>query len=175
MLSQREGLQGFIRSLVKAIDKRTIDINEEFILNAISCITNILFYDIPSAELLNNDIRIAIFHSIKLYILATQNEEIQIETVRVLSNLSRHAALCDQFADDNTFLDALTVVLDHTLRDLVFYSVGIIINITLHESSRRTLLEKQIILPKLINVLRDSNIEDIDLSRVAAKALHNMT
>ena len=30
-------------------------------------------------------------------------------------------------------------------------------------------------IPKLIDVLRDSNIEDIDLSKVAAKALHNMT
>lgn len=61
----------FIMSLVKAIDKRTINKNEEFILNAISCITNILFYDIPQQELLNDDIRTAIFNSIKLYILAT--------------------------------------------------------------------------------------------------------
>ena len=30
-------------------------------------------------------------------------------------------------------------------------------------------------MPKLVDVLRDSNIEDIDLSKVAAKALHNMT
>jgi hypothetical protein len=65
-----------VNSLVKAIDKRTIDNNEEFILNAISCLTNILFYDIPSRELLSNEIRINIFNSIKLYILATQNEEI---------------------------------------------------------------------------------------------------
>ena len=56
---------------MKAIDKRTIDKNEEFILNAISCITNVLFYDIPNKELLTNDIRIDIFNSIKLYILAT--------------------------------------------------------------------------------------------------------
>jgi hypothetical protein len=61
----------FVKSLVKAIDKRTIDNNEEFILNAISCLTNILFYDIPSRELLSNEIRINIFNSIKLYILAT--------------------------------------------------------------------------------------------------------
>ena len=67
------------------------------------------------------------------------------------------------------------MVLDHTLRDLVFYSVGIIINITLHEDSRVAILEKEIVVPKLIEVLRDSNIEDIDLSKVAAKALHNMT
>tara|TARA_B110000285_G_C14896425_1_gene501088 strand:+ start:187 stop:564 length:378 start_codon:yes stop_codon:yes gene_type:complete len=77
--------------------------------------------------------------------------------------------------NDSTFLEALTVVLDHTLRDLVFYSVGIIINITLHEDSRVAILEKEIVVPKLIEVLRDSNIEDIDLSKVAAKALHNMT
>lgn len=165
----------FITTLVKAIDKRTINKNEEFILNAISCITNILFYDIPQQELLNDDIRTAIFNSIKLYILATQNEEIQIETVRVLSNLSRHAVLCNEFVTDSTFLEALTVVLDHTLRDLVFYSVGIIINITLHEESRQAILERETVIPKLIDVLKDSNIEDIDLSKVAAKALHNMT
>jgi len=56
---------------VKAIDRRTIKNNEEFILNAISCITNILFYDVPHAQLLTTEIRTAIFHSIKLYILAT--------------------------------------------------------------------------------------------------------
>lgn len=67
------------------------------------------------------------------------------------------------------------MVLDHTLRDLVFYSVGIIINITLHEESRQKLIEKVNIIPKLIDVLRDANIEDMDLSKVAAKALHNMT
>jgi len=72
-------------------------------------------------------------------------------------------------------LEALTIVLDHTLRDLVFYSVGIIINITLHEETREKIVQKQNVIPKLIDVLRDSNIEDIDLSKVAAKALHNMT
>jgi flagellin-specific chaperone FliS len=31
-----------------------------------------------------------------------------------------------------------------------------------------------LLIPKLIDVLRDSNIEDLDLSKVAAKALHNL-
>ena len=35
----------------------------------------------------------------------------------------------------------LVVVLDHTLRDLVFYSVGIIINMSLHEEVRPALLK----------------------------------
>jgi hypothetical protein len=71
-----EQIQEFIEALIGAIDKRTIDKHEEFILNAISCITNILFYDVPAKQILSNDVRIKIFDSIKLYILATQNEEI---------------------------------------------------------------------------------------------------
>jgi hypothetical protein len=74
---------------------------------------------------------------------------------------------------DKTFLEALIVVLDHTLRDLVFYAIGIIINITLHEDIRPKVLDKNVI-PKLIDVLKDANIEDMDLAKVAAKALHNV-
>lgn len=92
----------------------------------------------------------------------------------MLSNLSRHRELCEVFVSDKVFLEGLTVVLDSTLRDLVFYSIGIIINITLHESSRPKVLEKGVI-AKLVNVLRDSNIEDMELAKVSAKALHNIT
>jgi hypothetical protein len=92
----------------------------------------------------------------------------------VLSNLSRHAVLCEEFVSDKNFLEALTIVLDLTLRDLVFYAIGIIINITLHSASRPKVLDKGVIV-KLIDVLKDSNIEDLNLSKVAAKALHNMT
>ena len=94
----------------------------------------------------------------------------------MLSNLSRHALLCNEFVDDKTFLEALTVVLDNTLRDLVNYSVGIIINVTLHPESRMNILESTTdIVPKLVDVLKDSNIEDIEMSKVVSKALHNLT
>lgn len=116
----------------------------------------------------------------KQYLLETQNEEIQIESVRVISNLSRHASICELILDDATFLQTLCVVLDHNLRDLVFYSVGIIINISLHskgDTAANKLLaitEGGSVLEKLVDVLKDSNLEDMDLARVAAKALHNL-
>lgn len=94
--------------------------------------------------------------------------------MRVLSNLSRHAPLCEVFVSDKSFVETIVIVLDHTLRDLVFYAIGIIINITLHEASRPKILDKNVI-SKLIDVLRDANIEDMDLSKVAAKALHNIS
>ena len=113
------------------------------------------------------------FHTLKGYLLITSNEELQIEAVRVLSNLSRHSDLCLEFVNDKTFLEAICVVLEHTLRDLVFYTIGIVINITVHEATRPKILDKGIV-SKLIDVLKDSNIEDMELSKVSAKALHNI-
>lgn len=91
-----------------------------------------------------------------------------------MSNLSRHSKLCgDEFTKDKEFCKTLVQVLDNNLRDLVFYSVGIIINMSLHEAVRPTLLEMDV-LNKLIEVLKDANLEDMDLAKVAAKALHNL-
>lgn len=45
--------------------------NEEFILNSISCITNVLFYDTPQEPLFSDATRLHIFRSSKDFILAT--------------------------------------------------------------------------------------------------------
>ena len=95
--------------------------------------------------------------------------------MRTLSNLSRHPLVCtDQFAKAEDFLSMLNVILDHTIRDLVFYSIGIIINMSLHGECRPVLLEQAPIVDKLIGVLSDANLEDMDLAKVAAKAIHNL-
>ena len=88
--------------------------------------------------------------------------------------MSRHRQLsADEFTKEEEFLSMLVIVLDHTLRDLVFYSVGIIINMSLHEEVRPALLKLPVV-DKLIDVLRDANLEDMDLAKVAAKAIHNL-
>ena len=118
--------------------------------------------------------RSKIFQTFKNFLVATQNEEIQIETVRVLSNLSRHRQLSEtEFSNEEGFLCMLVIVLDHTIRDLVFYSVGIIINMSMHADARPALLKLPVV-DKLIDVLKDANLEDMDLARVAAKAIHNL-
>ena len=122
---------------MSAIQRRSVEKSEEFILNAISCTTNMLFYDTSATHLLSNQMRLLIFDTLKPHLLSTQNEEIQIESVRVISNLSRHGDLCNQFLADSEFLQTVGCVLEHTLRDLVFYSVGIIINMSLHGEKRQ--------------------------------------
>jgi hypothetical protein len=71
------------------------------------------------------------------------------------------------------------VVLDHNLRDLVYYTVGIVINISIYGKNVHNLLmidgvNNASILEKLFDVLKDSNLEDMDLARVSAKALNNL-
>ena len=66
-----DNIKIFIDKLLVAIKKRNIEQHEEFILNAISALTNLLFYDVPHYELLNNEMRINIFTTTKSYILAT--------------------------------------------------------------------------------------------------------
>lgn len=89
--------------MVGAMERKKLQRSEEFILNAVSCATNLLFYDTPSqgqTEIFDNAIRVRIFKAIKLYTLETSNEELQVEAVRVLSNLSRHVDLCEAFVAD---------------------------------------------------------------------------
>jgi hypothetical protein len=117
----------------------------------------------------DNITRVKIFKAVKLYVLEISNEELQIEAVRVLSNLSRHPALCEEFVADKTFIEALIVILDHTQMELVYFTIGIIINVTMHESPRSKIFAQQpLLIPKLIDVLKDANIEDMALAKVAA-------
>jgi hypothetical protein len=66
----------FIGQVCEAVDRRAIETNEEFILNAISCVTNILYYDTAQEPLFSNDLRRKVFFSFKDFLLATANEEI---------------------------------------------------------------------------------------------------
>jgi hypothetical protein len=62
--------------LSDAITKCNIDQNEEFILNAVSCITNILYYDTAQSPLFEPETRTAVFSAAKNYLLETKNDEI---------------------------------------------------------------------------------------------------
>ena len=44
---------------------------------------------------------------------------------------------------------------------------------SLHEKVRPALLEMKVV-DKLIDVLKDANLEDMELAKVAAKAIHNL-
>lgn len=72
----KQPLGQFVVELSSAITKCNIDQNEEFILNAVSCITNILYYDTAQSPLFEPETRTAVFTAAKNYLLETKNDEI---------------------------------------------------------------------------------------------------
>ena len=64
-------LNEFIKQLCGAINRRNIEDNEEFVLNAVSCITNILYYDTSQKPLLTGELRGTVFHCVKNFLVAT--------------------------------------------------------------------------------------------------------
>ena len=181
----RKDLQEFIQLVVRSLEMMTLEKNEEYILNSVSCLTNILFYDTPQEnkedELVSQKSREQIFRFVSPFVYTSQNDEVQIETVRVLSNLSRHLHMCRTFADldkaqeeERSFADVLLLLVQNSLRELVYYGIGILINVSLHKECRVAILSRPFI-DQLTNVVRDCNIEDMELAKSAIKALLNLT
>lgn len=87
-------VEKFFASSMNAIGSKTLTDSEECILNIIACFTNFLFYD-------NNDfsifterngekLRTACMKRVGIYIIESDNEELRVESMRVLCNLSRN-------------------------------------------------------------------------------------
>jgi hypothetical protein len=58
LISKANLLESYLSNLMGAVAMREVAKNEEFILNAISCTTNILFYDTAQLSILSNNTRI---------------------------------------------------------------------------------------------------------------------
>lgn len=77
--------------MLESMKNKKVEKSEELILNVISLLTNMLFYDTPSKEIVTDvNLKREIFKFVLPHVFASQNEEMQVESVRVLSNLSRH-------------------------------------------------------------------------------------
>ena len=74
--THKEPLGEFVKELSMAVSKSSLEQNEEFILNAVSCITNILYYDTASSPILTPELRSQVFGCVKKYLLETKNDEI---------------------------------------------------------------------------------------------------
>ena len=71
--------------------------------------------------------------------------------------------------DSDALLTALVDVLDNKTRDIIFYNIGLLINISLNTTGRKKVTK--LCLSKVILILKESNIEDMDLSKVVCNAL----
>lgn len=74
--NSKDGVVKFSAKVLDAILRKNINENEEFLLNAISCLTNLLFYDTPTNSIYDEKQRFKMFQAIKGFLLDSQNQEI---------------------------------------------------------------------------------------------------
>lgn len=84
----------FFNSCFKSLEKKDLKTSEECILNIVASFTNFLFYDTNDFSIFQKEnaeiIRQNCIKRIGLYIFESDNEELKVETMRVMCNLSRN-------------------------------------------------------------------------------------
>jgi len=77
--------------LLDILGAKRISDSEELVLNVVAAITNLLFYDVPSNLLFQEDSKQVLCRLFRPLLLESYNVEALVETARALGNLSRHA------------------------------------------------------------------------------------
>lgn len=124
-----------IEHLVALLESKDPEQNEELVLNIISAITNLSFYEAEGAVLVANSDRIL---GRLMPLLFSTNPEMLHESLRVLGNFSRSRefrALMGSTRVD----EALTVLLDHKNPDVIFATAGVLLNVSTDPEARQVL------------------------------------
>ena len=137
-------------NLTDILATRSITDNEELILSSLATLNNLTYYHVESAH--KDELDSSIFKRVERYI-DCDNIEAQIESSRVLGNLTRSKAIRDQLSVQSTW-PAIVKLLASDQRDLVYTNVGVIVNM-MSDTDKRTSLKTMGGVTSLINVLKD--------------------
>lgn len=161
--------------------------DEEIMLNAVSCITNVSYYSTPPTGNANSDgycfiesNRIAITQLLSR-ILLDRNEEAVVEAARAFGNLSRFKDVL-AYMGELKVLDCLVVLLDHSNREVVYTVCGVLMNAALDPSTRKGLLAVRPAVDNdtvdvrnlLVGIVECAAADDLEMTLIASKALYNL-
>jgi hypothetical protein len=154
---------------------------EELQLNVVSAISNLSFYAIPG----NNDAKDnVITHFMETegkkvinlmtpLLLENDQEEGILEAARAFANFSRCPKLRDYLSvtrSDEVFV----LLLEHENRDIVMSVCGVLMNLAACDEGKQLLRSKDTDgINKLLCVVRDAGTNDLEMSTLACKVLHN--
>lgn len=164
-----------LRKLRFFMTEQEVANNAEQLQCVLSCLSNLLYYDKPG--ILQNDFELAslkhdIQSAVGFIILQPKQDEILIEGLRVISNLSRSKNNIKQIMKIK-FHEALNILQNHRSREVVYYSIGIIINQT-HDSEFKLTRIATEIFQGLINIQEECTIDDVDILDCSLKAITNL-
>lgn len=147
-------------NLLNILNNYSIEDHEELILNTTACLTNLSFYDRPDSSLLKEDSRLLILAKTSSLLVQTVNEELTLESARLLGNLTRHEEVCREMSKLRT-IEGIYLLLDHGNHEVLYYILGSLINIS---SQAKDLIYTDLWFEKLISLMEMFNIEDPELN-----------
>jgi len=160
--------QSSVARVVNVLERRRIDSSEELVLNAVSAVTNLSFYDIEGNIILDNQEGIGT----RLQpLLLHENDEAVIESVRAYGNFSRAQEARDRMVDTHVD-EVMIMLLDHGNTEVVYSVCGVLMNIVA-DQKYKDVLSRMDGVTRLIKVVVRSGVTDVGLSVIACRALFN--
>ncbi len=146
------------------------DQNEDLILNALCCMSNMLFF-VPEAPAPFSEF---LLDRCKTIMATCANPEVRVECLRIFGNLSRSKTLLPTFATKGIVGNIYDILMGLTTgaREW-FYAVGVLINLSGDEQTR----EKHMYGPRLnilLQKLETGGFEDLELTKNICKLLVNL-
>lgn len=170
-----EDYKFMLRKLKYFMNENEVQNNSELLVCVLSCISNVLYYDtelITKNDFELSSLKYELVVATGYIILQPKKEEILIEGLRVISNLSRNKDNIKAILKIK-FEEALIVLLDHRSREIVYYSIGILINLTQDKEFKESSCAISAF-HKLVMLLEECQIDDVDIIGCALKALTNI-
>jgi len=157
-----------VSKIVDILDRRRIDSSEELVLNAVSAVTNISFYEGEGNVMLLQQDRIGV----RLQpLLLHENDEAVIESVRAYGNFSRALGARDKMVETHVD-EVMIMLLDHSNAEVVYSVCGVLMNLVA-DSKHKDVLSRMDGVNRLIKVVVRSGVADVGLSVIACRALFN--
>merc|ERR1711871_598523 len=161
-------LHGCTQRVVDILDRRRIDTSEELVLNAVSAVTNISFYDVANNLILQQQDRV----SVRLQpLLLHENDEAVIESVRAYGNFSRSKEARNKMVETHVD-EVMIMLLDHGNPEVVYSVCGVLMNMVA-DADHKDVLSRMDGVNRLVKVVVRSGVTDVGLSVIACRALFN--
>eukprot|EP00439_Symbiodinium_sp_Y106_P069083 s88_g11.t2 len=109
--------------LLDMLGAKRISDSEDLVLNVVAAVTNLLFWDVPSNMLFQEESKQLLCRLFRPLLLESYNVEALVETARALGNLSRHAD-ARKCMVSLRLDEILAILLDHDDRDLVCFDAS---------------------------------------------------
>ncbi|XP_015260887.1 PREDICTED: armadillo repeat-containing protein 2 [Gekko japonicus] len=154
--------------LIKVLEYKSVDKCEELVINTTATINNLSYYHVKNSVILEKKLYIA---ELLIKLLMSSNMDGILEAVRVFGNLSQYDEICD-FIVQRKVYKFMIALLDAKHQDVCFSACGVLLNLTV-DRSRRTILNEEDAIKKLIDCLRDFGPTDWQLACLICKTLWN--